>query len=119
MLTFHQSLLKHYHNSVIIGCSQINNSHVFLFVTQAQGPNLQYSGSLQQEDCFFPSKPRLLKLFTCNQILFLLPHHKLFTLKNHFLITAKALHSIRMCLTVQVVWHRPTTKKMTSIYKKK
>ena len=29
---------------------------------------------------------------------------KLFTLKNHFLITAKALHSIRMCLTVQVVW---------------
>ena len=29
---------------------------------------------------------------------------KLFTLKNRFLITAKALHSIRMCLTVQVVW---------------
>ena len=29
---------------------------------------------------------------------------KLFTLKNHFLITAKVLHSIRMCLTVQVVW---------------
>ena len=27
---------------------------------------------------------------------------KLFTLKNHFLITAKALHSIRMCLSVQV-----------------
>ena len=24
--------------------------------------------------------------------------------KNHFLITAKVLHSIRMCLTVQVVW---------------
>ena len=30
---------------------------------------------------------------------------KLFTLKNRFLMTAKALHSIRMCLTVQVVWH--------------
>ena len=30
---------------------------------------------------------------------------KLFTLKNRFLITAKVLHSIRMCLTVQVVWH--------------
>ena len=29
---------------------------------------------------------------------------KLFTLKNRFLITAKALHSIRMCLTVQVAW---------------
>ena len=29
---------------------------------------------------------------------------KLFTLKNRFLITAKVLHSIRMCLTVQVVW---------------
>ena len=29
---------------------------------------------------------------------------ELFTLKNRFLITAKALHSIRMCLTVQVVW---------------
>ena len=29
---------------------------------------------------------------------------KLFTLKNRFLIIAKALHSIRMCLTVQVVW---------------
>ena len=29
---------------------------------------------------------------------------KLFTLKNHFLITAKVLHSIRMCLTVKVVW---------------
>ena len=29
---------------------------------------------------------------------------KLFTLKNRFLIAAKALHSIRMCLTVQVVW---------------
>ena len=28
----------------------------------------------------------------------------LFTLKNRFLITAKVLHSIRMCLTVQVVW---------------
>ena len=28
---------------------------------------------------------------------------KLFTLKNHFLITVKVLHSIRMCLTVQVV----------------
>ena len=28
---------------------------------------------------------------------------KLFTLKNRFLITAKVLHSIRMCLTVQVV----------------
>ena len=26
-----------------------------------------------------------------------------FTLKNRFLMTAKALHSIRMCLTVQVV----------------
>ena len=26
------------------------------------------------------------------------------TLKNRFLITAKVLHSIRMCLTVQVVW---------------
>ena len=30
---------------------------------------------------------------------------KLFTLKNCFLIAAKALHSIRICLTVQVVWH--------------
>ena len=30
---------------------------------------------------------------------------KLVTLKNCFLMTAKALHSIRMCLTVQVVWH--------------
>ena len=29
---------------------------------------------------------------------------KLFTLKNRFLITAKVLHSIRMCSTVQVVW---------------
>ena len=29
---------------------------------------------------------------------------KLFTLKNRFLITAKDLHSIRMCLTVQVGW---------------
>ena len=29
---------------------------------------------------------------------------KLFTLKNRFLIIAKALHSIKMCLTVQVVW---------------
>ena len=29
---------------------------------------------------------------------------KLFFLKNRFLITAKVLHSIRMCLTVQVVW---------------
>ena len=29
---------------------------------------------------------------------------KLFTLKNHFLITAKVIHSIRMCWTVQVVW---------------
>ena len=29
---------------------------------------------------------------------------KLFTLKNRFLITAKVLHSIRMCLTMQVVW---------------
>ena len=29
---------------------------------------------------------------------------KLFTLKNRFLITAKVLHSIRMCLTLQVVW---------------
>ena len=29
---------------------------------------------------------------------------KLFTLKNRFLITAKVLHSVRMCLTVQVVW---------------
>ena len=29
---------------------------------------------------------------------------KLFTLKNCFLITAKVLHSIRMGLTVQVVW---------------
>ena len=29
---------------------------------------------------------------------------KLFTLKNRFLITAKFLHSIRMCLTVQVAW---------------
>ena len=29
---------------------------------------------------------------------------KLFTLKNRFLITAKVLHSIRICLTVQVVW---------------
>ena len=29
---------------------------------------------------------------------------KLFTLKNRFLITAKVLDSIRMCLTVQVVW---------------
>ena len=29
---------------------------------------------------------------------------KLFTLKNRFLIRAKVLHSIRMCLTVQVVW---------------
>ena len=30
---------------------------------------------------------------------------KLVTLKNRFLMTAKILHSIRMCLTVQVVWH--------------
>ena len=30
---------------------------------------------------------------------------KLFTLKNRFLITVKVLHSIRMYLTVQVVWH--------------
>ena len=30
---------------------------------------------------------------------------KLFTLKNRFLMTVKVLHSIRMCLTVQVVWH--------------
>ena len=30
---------------------------------------------------------------------------KLDALKNRFLMTAKALHSIRMCLTVQVVWH--------------
>ena len=29
---------------------------------------------------------------------------KLFTLKNRFLITEKVLHSIRMCLTVEVVW---------------
>ena len=29
---------------------------------------------------------------------------KLVTLKNRFLMTAKAVHSIRMCLTVQVVW---------------
>ena len=29
---------------------------------------------------------------------------KLFTLKKHFLITAKVLHSIRMCLTMQIVW---------------
>ena len=29
---------------------------------------------------------------------------KLFTLINRFLITVKALHSIRMCLAVQVVW---------------
>ena len=29
---------------------------------------------------------------------------KLFTLINRFLITGKALHSIRMCLTVQVIW---------------
>ena len=29
---------------------------------------------------------------------------KLFTLKNRFLITAKVLHSIKMCLTVQLVW---------------
>ena len=29
---------------------------------------------------------------------------KLFTLKNRFLITTKVLHSIRMFLTVQVVW---------------
>ena len=29
---------------------------------------------------------------------------KLFTLKNRFLITAKVLHSIRICLTLQVVW---------------
>ena len=29
---------------------------------------------------------------------------KLFTLKNCFLMTAKALHSIKMCSTVQVVW---------------
>ena len=29
---------------------------------------------------------------------------KLFTLKNRFLITVKVLHSIRMCLTIQVVW---------------
>ena len=29
---------------------------------------------------------------------------KLFTLKNRFLITAKVLLTIRMCLTVQVVW---------------
>ena len=30
---------------------------------------------------------------------------KLVTLKNRFLMTAKSVHSIRMCLTVQVVWH--------------
>ena len=30
---------------------------------------------------------------------------KLVTLKNRFLMTAKALHCIRLCLTVQVVWH--------------
>ena len=29
---------------------------------------------------------------------------KLFTLKNSFLIKAKALHSIRMCLAVKVFW---------------
>ena len=29
---------------------------------------------------------------------------RIFTLKNHFLITAKVLRSMRMCLTVQVVW---------------
>ena len=29
---------------------------------------------------------------------------KSFTLKNRFLITAKVLHSIRMCLAVEVVW---------------
>ena len=29
---------------------------------------------------------------------------KIFTLKNSFLITAKVMHSIRMCLTVQGVW---------------
>ena len=29
---------------------------------------------------------------------------KLFTLKNRFLMTMKVLHSIRMCLTEQVVW---------------
>ena len=29
---------------------------------------------------------------------------KLVTLKNRFLMTVKALHSMRMCLTVQVVW---------------
>ena len=27
---------------------------------------------------------------------------KVFTLKNRFLITAEVLHSIRMCLTVQI-----------------
>ena len=30
---------------------------------------------------------------------------RLVTLKNRFLMTAKALHSIRMCLIVHVVWH--------------
>ena len=30
---------------------------------------------------------------------------KLITLKNRFLMTAKAQHSIRICLAVQVVWH--------------
>ena len=30
---------------------------------------------------------------------------KLVTLKNRFLMTAKALHSLRMCLTEQVDWH--------------
>ena len=30
---------------------------------------------------------------------------KLVTLENRFLMTAKALHSIRICLTVRVVWH--------------
>ena len=30
---------------------------------------------------------------------------KLFTLKNCILIRAKTLHSMRMCLTVQSVWH--------------
>ena len=30
---------------------------------------------------------------------------KLVTLKNRFLMTAKGLHSLRMCLTVQIVWH--------------
>ena len=30
---------------------------------------------------------------------------KLFTLKNHFLTRAKALHSMRTCLTVEDIWH--------------